>query len=89
MPRTRTAVVSEESTAWQVRAACRTAGGGWDAEPLVALSEQASQALAVCAACSVRETCLAFAMTTEPAWLRWGIWGGTTPDERRAIGRRR
>lgn len=89
MPRTRAAVVSEDSTAWQVRAACRTAGGDWDAEPLVALSEQASESLAVCAACPVLETCLAFAMTTEPAWLRRGICGGTTPDERGAIGRRR
>lgn len=42
---------------------------------------------AICAACPVREPCLADAATFEagkPISHRFGIWGGTTPQERLA-----
>jgi len=87
MPRTHYAIVGEGATAWHVRASCRMASGDWDIEPHADVSERHSQALAVCAECAELETCLAFIMETESPWLRWGIWGGTTPDERQALGR--
>lgn len=45
---------------------------------------QTRHAQAVCGRCRVRGQCLDFAMTTgQPA----GVWGGTTEDERRDLGR--
>lgn len=49
-------------------------------------TEQADRAKAVCAACPVRDLCLAHAMENEE---RHGIWGGTTGRERRRIFRQR
>lgn len=45
---------------------------------------EAQAALAVCAACPVREECLAHALETNE---RFGIWGGTTEKERRELAR--
>lgn len=45
---------------------------------------EAQAALAVCAACPVREECLAHALDTNE---RFGIWGGTTEKERRELAR--
>ncbi len=47
---------------------------------------QAEEAKVVCFACPVREECLAYALATDQPF---GIWGGTTEAERRAIKRRR
>ena len=44
------------------------------------------EAKAVCAECCVRADCLAYALTT-PRDVA-GIWGGTTPRERRLMSRR-
>jgi len=42
----------------------------------------AAAAMAICARCPVRAECLDWALRVgEPA----GIWGGTTPDERRRL----
>jgi WhiB family redox-sensing transcriptional regulator len=41
-------------------------------------SRQIRAAKAVCARCTVRAPCLAYAMETRPD----GIWGGTTTEER-------
>lgn len=38
------------------------------------------QAKAVCSLCPVREQCLEFALVHDE---RYGVWGGTTPEERR------
>jgi len=57
------------------------------------------QAKAICAACDVRNNCLAYALdnmrvsreefTTELGIGLHGVWGGTTPQEReRMIGRK-
>ena len=43
-----------------------------------------ARAKAVCADCPVREACLAYAINTGEDF---GVWGGTTPDERRALRR--
>ena len=47
---------------------------------------QAGKAKAVCRRCIVREQCLKVALITRD---QHGIWGGLTPDERRAIERHR
>jgi WhiB family transcriptional regulator, redox-sensing transcriptional regulator len=41
-------------------------------------------ARALCARCPVSRECLEFALEDEHA-LRWGVWGGTSPQERRAL----
>lgn len=47
---------------------------------------QAEQAKAVCRPCPVRDQCLQWALETR---TDYGVWGGMTEDERRAIHRRR
>lgn len=42
-------------------------------------------ALAVCARCSVTEECLAWALEHPTSSGRFGIFGGTTPIERRRM----
>jgi len=42
---------------------------------------QASAAKAVCRRCAVNAACLSFGLETSQE----GIWGGTTPEERRAM----
>jgi WhiB family redox-sensing transcriptional regulator len=46
----------------------------------------ASDAKAVCAACQVREQCLAYALDTVQ---KFGIWGGMSERERRRVRRQR
>jgi WhiB family transcriptional regulator, redox-sensing transcriptional regulator len=73
-------------TSWGEHAACLDPGT--DPEWFFPLSEsgagarQVAAAKAVCARCPVAAQCLAWAVLTgEPA----GIWGGTTPEERRLL----
>jgi WhiB family transcriptional regulator, redox-sensing transcriptional regulator len=47
---------------------------------------QIAQAKAVCAACTVRQECMGFALDHSDVQ---GIWGGTTDDERRKLRRAR
>jgi WhiB family transcriptional regulator, redox-sensing transcriptional regulator len=69
------------ATDWRAASACLSA----DPElffpiPQGAVADrQVSDALRVCAGCTVRQQCLDFAMQTAEAH---GIWGGTTPEER-------
>ena len=44
------------------------------------------KAKAVCGACPVRAECLAEALDNQ---IEWGVWGGMTERERRALLRRR
>lgn len=76
---------------WQESAACRTV----DPE-LFYLEDNArcenkdnkvAAAKAVCAGCPVVADCLAFALADKHA-LNFGVWGGTTPEERLVILRR-
>lgn len=39
------------------------------------------RAKAVCSGCPFRRACLAYALVNDV----WGIWAGTSPDERRAL----
>ncbi|MEV4175896.1 WhiB family transcriptional regulator [Nonomuraea sp. NPDC049709] len=69
---------------WATRAACKDADPGlffpftWDG----LATETLDQARRICHACPVRAACLDWALRTgEPD----GVWGGTTPDERRSL----
>ena len=66
---------------WQERGLCQQT----DPE-LFFLDKGATDRLAkqVCAACEVKPECLAYALETDQ---RFGIWGGTSEKERRAIKR--
>ncbi|NCT90140.1 WhiB family transcriptional regulator [Cellulomonas sp. APG4] len=87
MPSKSAATTPFVATTWQLRAACRDADGDWDIEPKGHPSPANVLALAVCESCPVREACLDFAVATEGAWPRWGIWGGELPWERERITR--
>lgn len=67
---------------WAARAACRTA----DPDELFVEGAAQSAAKAVCNGCPVRTECLAFALDRR---IEYGIWGGATERERRALLRRR
>ena len=64
---------------WRVRGACR----GADPETFFpAPGEEPDSAVAVCQGCEVRGACLAWALDAGDSH---GIWGATTPRERRAM----
>ncbi|PZM96381.1 MAG: transcription factor WhiB [Actinobacteria bacterium] len=65
--------------AWRTRGACRSV----DPETFFpAPSEPADAALALCRTCEVQGPCLAWALEVGDCH---GVWGGTTPRERRAM----
>jgi WhiB family transcriptional regulator, redox-sensing transcriptional regulator len=69
--------------AWRRHSACR----GLDPEIFYPpTDEEAATAKVVCSACSVRETCLDFALRGRE---KEGVWGGATEKERRRILRQR
>jgi WhiB family transcriptional regulator, redox-sensing transcriptional regulator len=69
--------------AWRRHSACR----GLDPEIFYPpTDEEASAAKVVCTVCSVRETCLEFALQGRE---KEGVWGGATEKERRRILRQR
>ncbi|WP_405416436.1 WhiB family transcriptional regulator [Streptomyces rubiginosohelvolus] len=74
--------MTEERGAWQKDAACR----GADPEELFADSAAQRRAKAVCTGCRVRTECLAEALDNR---VEFGVWGGMTERERRALLRRR
>lgn len=71
---------------WTERAACR----GLDPDLFYPVGttgpalEQVAAAKAICARCPVRDDCLDWALRTGEAH---GVWGGTTPEERRYLRR--
>lgn len=64
---------------WQEHAACE----GVDVELFYPVTSDPTpatrEALRICAGCPVRDTCLAEAVARGE---RYGIWGGTLPDQR-------
>lgn len=71
--------------AWRQRAACK----GLDPNLFFPAGERneedverTRQAKAICGCCPMRSACLEFALAGHE---QWGIWGGTTAVERRAI----
>ena len=80
-------VSSKYPTDWRSRGACLTA----DPELFFPISSvgpaqrQISQAKAVCGRCEVQQQCLSFALETGQVY---GIWGGTSAEERQLMRRR-
>lgn len=79
--------MSMEHVDWRDDAACRHADPDLffppdTTGPAVPQVEQAERAKGICQACPVRTPCLSWALDQGSSF---GIWGGTTEDERRAI----
>ena len=73
---------------WRAAGACRNA----DPDLFFPIStkgpgeKQITRAKMICAGCRVRRECLDFALSHD---LVYGIWGGTTPEDRQRDRRRR
>jgi WhiB family redox-sensing transcriptional regulator len=67
---------------WALRAACRND----KPDQLFVRGAEQNKAKQVCAGCPVRTECLAEALDNQ---IEWGVWGGMTERERRALLRRR
>jgi WhiB family transcriptional regulator, redox-sensing transcriptional regulator len=67
---------------WSAQAACR----GQQPDKLFVRGAEQNKAKQVCGACTVRTECLAEALDNQ---IEWGVWGGMTERERRALLRRR
>lgn len=67
---------------WAGHAACRTT----DPDSLFVQGAAQNRAKAICAGCLVRTECLADALDNR---VEFGVWGGMTERERRALLRRR
>jgi len=71
---------------WRLRAACRQV----DPELFFPVGttgpsiEQVGQAKGICQGCEVREPCLGWALRNQ---IAFGIWGGTTEEDRQALRR--
>ena len=71
---------------WRLSAACRQV----DPELFFPVGttgpaiEQVGQAKGICQGCSVREACLGWALRNQ---IAFGIWGGTTEEDRQALRR--
>lgn len=74
---------------WQDRAACVELGLSGDSYFPEDDETPSVKALAACATCSVAQECLATALIHESQeGLRFGWWGGCSPDERETLARR-
>src|SRR6266436_5275836 len=69
-------------TDWTARAACK----GTDPDELFVQGAAQNRAKLVCRGCPVRTECLADALDNR---IEFGVWGGMTERERRALLRRR
>jgi WhiB family redox-sensing transcriptional regulator len=83
---TSTRTVTVDGVVWWSLAACRTV----DPETfypvdLAPRSDGVRRARRVCTSCPVLPECLADVMASEDPARRWGVIGGTTPDERTAL----
>ncbi|QES46897.1 transcription factor WhiB [Streptomyces venezuelae] len=81
---------AEEHWAWQMQAACRGLGdqrffhpAGERGEARTARDRAAKR---ICAGCPVRAECLRHALSVGETY---GVWGGLTEEERRALAVRR
>ena len=71
-----------DPTAWTPLSACRTT----DPDELFVSGAAQNRAKAVCLGCPVRTECLSDALDNR---VEFGVWGGMTERERRALLRRR
>jgi WhiB family redox-sensing transcriptional regulator len=63
---------------WSAQAACREA----QPDSLFVKGAEQNKAKQVCGTCRVRSECLAEALENR---IEWGVWGGMTERERRAL----
>lgn len=70
-----------EVSEWTIRAKCRDM-----ADALFPEGKDQKRARSVCVGCPVRSECLAEALDNR---IEWGVWGGMTERERRALLRAR
>jgi len=70
------------SNEWTAQAACRTS----DPDELFVQGAAQNRAKVICSRCVVRTECLADALDNR---VEFGVWGGMTERERRALLRRR
>ena len=73
---------TDSDQAWIALSACRTA----DPDELFVTGAAQNRAKAVCLSCPVRTECLSDALDNR---VEFGVWGGMTERERRALLRRR
>ncbi|TQL70701.1 WhiB family redox-sensing transcriptional regulator [Nocardioides albertanoniae] len=66
---------------WSLQAACREK----EPDELFVRGAEQNKAKMVCSGCAVRTECLAEALDNQ---IEWGVWGGMTERERRALLRR-
>jgi WhiB family redox-sensing transcriptional regulator len=73
-----------EKRDWRLVAACRAADPDLFFPPSASgrSVEQIAQAKRICARCTVRAECLAFALRARHAH---GVWGGMSEDERQSL----
>lgn len=67
---------------WAAKAACKETVS----DDLFVKGAEQHRAKMICGACNVRNQCLAEALDNR---IEWGVWGGMTERERRALLRRR
>ena len=67
---------------WAAQASCRAS----QPDKLFVRGAEQNKAKQVCGACPVRTECLAEALDNQ---IEWGVWGGMTERERRALLRKR
>ncbi|HEY0902896.1 MAG TPA: WhiB family transcriptional regulator [Marmoricola sp.] len=67
---------------WAAQAMCKQS----TPDELFVRGAEQHKAKVVCAACPVRAECLAEALDNQ---IEWGVWGGMTERERRAVLRKR
>lgn len=70
------------TTDWTTKAACRD----HDPDALFVQGAEQNRAKVICRGCEVRTECLADALDNR---IEFGVWGGMTERERRALLRRR
>ena len=74
--------VSQWTQDWTARSACKTS----DPDDLFVSGAAQNRAKVVCLGCPVRTECLSDALDNR---VEFGVWGGMTERERRALLRRR
>lgn len=81
-----------EAREWMERAACAQIGGDlWYADE--GQANYRKEAKEICAGCPVQTECLTYALEVEAAdprtSFRYGIWSGTTPNQRHELAKKR
>jgi WhiB family redox-sensing transcriptional regulator len=80
-------IAIESTENWRSAGACLSADPDlfFPISTTGAAEQQIARAKVICAGCEVRKVCLEFAMSHDQVY---GIWGGTTPDDRQRARRR-